>query len=59
MTAVALTVALILSNSTNEPHVLAGLLNALTYVDDDDDARRIANQALAHRSFIVRRGEVG
>lgn len=39
---------------TNEPHVLAGLLNALTYVGDDH-ARRIANQALAHRSFIVRR----
>jgi HEAT repeat protein len=38
----------------NEPHVLAGLLNALMFVGDDD-ARRIAQDALGHRSFIVRR----
>jgi hypothetical protein len=38
----------------NEPHVLAGLLNALMFVADDE-ARRIALEALGHRSFIVRR----
>jgi hypothetical protein len=38
----------------NEPHVLAGLLNALMFVADDE-ARRIALDALGHRSFIVRR----
>jgi HEAT repeat protein len=38
----------------NEPHVLAGLLSALVVVADDD-ARRIALDALGHRSFIVRR----
>ena len=38
----------------NEPHVLAGLLNALMFVADDE-ARRIAHEALGHRSFIVRR----
>jgi HEAT repeat protein len=38
----------------NEPHVLAGLLNALILVGDDD-ARRIAQGALGHRSVIVRR----
>jgi hypothetical protein len=37
-----------------EPHVLAGLLNALMFVGDDE-ARRIALEALGHRSFIVRR----
>jgi HEAT repeat protein len=37
----------------NEPHVLAGLLSALIVVADDD-ARRIALNALGHRSFIVR-----
>lgn len=38
----------------HEPHVLAGLLDALMFVADDD-ARRIALDALGHRSFIVRR----
>lgn len=38
----------------NEPHVVAGLLGALIVVDDDD-ARRIARDALRHRSIIVRR----
>jgi hypothetical protein len=38
----------------NEPHVLAGLLDALMFVADDA-ARRIALEALGHRSFIVRR----
>jgi HEAT repeat protein len=38
----------------NEPHVLAGLLSALVVVADDD-ARRLALDALGHRSFIVRR----
>lgn len=38
----------------NEPHVLAGLLDALMFVADDD-ARRIAQDALGNRSFIVRR----
>jgi hypothetical protein len=38
----------------HEPHVLAGLLDALIFVADDD-ARRVAQDALGHRSFIVRR----
>ena len=38
----------------NEPHVLAGLLNALIAVADND-ARRIARDSLGHRSVIVRR----
>jgi hypothetical protein len=38
----------------NEPHVPAGLLNALMFVGDDD-ARRVAREALGHRAFIVRR----
>lgn len=38
----------------NEPHVLAGLLRALIAVADDE-ARRIALDALGHRSLIVRR----
>lgn len=38
----------------NEPHVLAGLLNALMVVGDED-AKRIALNALRHRSFIVRK----
>ena len=38
----------------HEPHVLAGLLDALMFVADDD-ARRVAQGALGHRSFIVRR----
>ena len=38
----------------NEPHVIAGLLNALMLVADDE-ARRIALEALGHRSFMVRR----
>ena len=38
----------------NEPHVLAGLVNALMFVGDDD-ARRIALESLGHRSFVVRR----
>jgi hypothetical protein len=37
----------------NEPHVLAGLLNALIFVADDD-ARRIGLEAVGHRSIIVR-----
>jgi HEAT repeat protein len=37
-----------------EPHVLAGLLNALMVVGDEE-AKRIALDALGHRSFIVRR----
>jgi len=43
-----------MSRFPNEPHVLAGLLNALMFVGDED-ARRIAQGALGHRSFIVRR----
>lgn len=39
---------------TKEPHVVAGLLNALTCVANDE-ARRIALEALGHPSFIVRR----
>jgi HEAT repeat protein len=38
----------------NEPYVLAGLLNALVLIGDDE-ARRIAQSALGHRSVIVRR----
>ena len=38
----------------SEPHVLTGLLSALIVVADDD-ARRIALDALGHRSLIVRR----
>lgn len=38
----------------NEPHVLAGLLNALMFVANDG-ARRIALDALGRRSVIVRR----
>lgn len=37
----------------NEPHVVAGLLEALTPIADDN-ARRIALDALGHPSFIVR-----
>jgi hypothetical protein len=37
----------------NEPHVIAGLLNALIFVADDD-ARRIGRDGLEHRSVIVR-----
>lgn len=37
----------------NEPHVIAGLLNAMIFVADDD-ARRIGLEALGHRSIIVR-----
>lgn len=39
---------------STEPHVVAALLNALMFVADDE-ARRIALEALGHRSFIVRR----
>jgi hypothetical protein len=38
----------------HEPHVLAGLLDGLIFVADDD-ARRVAQDALGHRSFVVRR----
>jgi HEAT repeat protein len=38
----------------NEPHVLAGLLGALTAVPGPE-ARRIALDALGHPSFMVRR----
>jgi hypothetical protein len=38
----------------HEPHVLAGLLNALMFLGNED-SRRIAQAALGHRSFIVRR----
>jgi hypothetical protein len=38
----------------HEPHVLGGLLTALMFVGDEE-ARRIAQDALGHRSFIVRR----
>jgi len=38
----------------NQPHVLAGLLNALVVVRDED-AKRIALDALGHRSFVVRK----
>lgn len=38
----------------NEPHVVAGLLDALHFVQDSE-ARRIALGALGHPSFIVRR----
>ena len=41
----------------HEPHVLAGLLNALMFVGNAD-AKRIAHEALGHRSFIVRRAAV-
>jgi HEAT repeat protein len=37
-----------------EPHVVAGLLDALTHIADDE-ARRIAVEALGHPSFMVRR----
>lgn len=38
----------------DQPHVLAGLLDALIFVADDT-AQRIAQDALRHRSVIVRR----
>lgn len=37
-----------------EPHVVADLLRALTFVDSAE-AERLAREALAHPSFIVRR----
>ena len=39
---------------SNEPHVVVGLLDGLRFLAHDD-ARRIALDALGHRSFIVRR----
>jgi hypothetical protein len=43
-----------ISQFLQEPHVLAGLLDALMFVADDD-TRRVAQDALEHRSLIVRR----
>jgi hypothetical protein len=43
-----------IQRSTREPHVVAGLLDALNF-GHDSDAQRIALDALGHPSFIVRR----
>lgn len=37
-----------------EPHVVAALIDALGY-SESEEARRIARDALTHRSFIARR----